>query len=95
MYSHHGPFTFDPLPPPDHIHRSIVRKNEDNGGRFEGEVDEKGLPDGRGVRFVPSEYFYEGYFIDGKPNGRGRKIYDDGELDDGEFLDGKLHGLGL
>ena len=70
-------------------------KNYDEGGGYEGEVDEEGRPDGRGVELVPSEHFYEGYFMEGKFNGRGRVIKTDANLYNGDWKDGKLHGFGF
>ena len=36
----HGPFSFKPSPPPDHIRRTFVSKNYSDGGGYEGEVDD-------------------------------------------------------
>ena len=80
-----GPFNFEPFPAPDHINRSFIFKSYTEGGGYEGEVDEDGQPDGRGVLFDPAEHFYEGYFSEGKFNGRGRKITLSGFLYTGEW----------
>ena len=69
-----GTFSYEPLPSPDHIIRTVVRKDLSNGIVFEGEVDEQGQLNGRGILFNPARSFYEGYFFDGKKNGRGRAI---------------------
>ena len=73
-YNEYEPYSFDPLPPPDHIARTVKRLNLDDGVIYEGEVDEQDRPDGRGIKVVPSKSFYEGYFMNGNRNGRGRLI---------------------
>ena len=90
-----GPFNYEPFPAPDHINRTFKRINYDDGRIYEGEVDELGRQDGRGVKLVPSEYFYEGYFICDKRNGRGREIEVDGSNYYGEWKDDVCHGFGL
>ena len=96
MYNQQEPFNFNPTPKPDHINRSFIRKDYDNGDKYEGEVDEHGKRNGRGVLLkLAAGIFYEGYFINGKANGRGRSILKDGDLVDGEFRDGQRHGFGL
>ncbi|MBR2296727.1 MAG: hypothetical protein IKA43_04890 [Clostridia bacterium] len=46
-------------------------KLEFNNGIYEGEVNENGLPSGRGIFTKAGEFIYEGSFIDGQFNGYG------------------------
>ena len=94
LVTEHGPFNFKPLPKSDNIVRSVKRENYSDGGGYEGEVDAEDRPDGRGIKLVPAEYFYEGYFMAGLRNGRGRVILKNGIMYEGEFKDDKKHGFG-
>ena len=44
-----GSYDYKPYPPPDHIRRKVERKDLSDGRKYEGEVDEQGQPDGRGI----------------------------------------------
>ena len=87
-----GPFKYEPTPPPDNINRTVARINYEDGGGYQGEVDDDGRPDGRGILLLPSRYFYEGYFKAGKLNGLGRRIKVDTTLCQGEWVGNVGHG---
>ena len=67
----------------------------EDGTRYEGECDENGLPDGRGIHMSQHGHLYEGYFSGGKSNGRGRVIYSDGAYYDGEWKNDQKNGYGI
>lgn len=89
------PFRYEPAPPPDGKTR-IRRANMvlDNGAEYEGEWDEEGCKDGRGVQTWVDGSLYEGYWRQDKANGRGRLIHADGDVYDGEWKNDKAHGFG-
>ena len=65
-------FDYNPVPPPDRIHRQFRSAQTDSDGAiYEGEIDEDGRRDGRGIILYPEGILYEGYFARGKRNGRG------------------------
>ena len=90
-----GSYDYKPFPLPDHVNRTFKRVKYQNGSRYEGELNEQGIPDGRGIGLLHSGNLYEGYFKDGEFNGRGRLITKSGELIDGEWKDSLKHGFCL
>ena len=66
----------------------------ENGARYEGEWDEAGCKDGRGIQLWVDGSVYEGYWMNDKANGRGRLIHADGDVYDGEWKEDKAHGEG-
>jgi hypothetical protein len=67
-----------------------------NIGRYEGQVNEKNRPHGKGViRYEPSPYnsrfFYEGDFEDGTRHGRGCMLYQNGDIFEGEWRASHQH----
>ena len=90
-----GPFNYEPSPPPDNVVR-VQRPltTLDSGPQYEGEWDELGRLDGKGILLWPDGSLYEGYFKAGKLNGRGRLIHADGSVYTGEWKDDKAHGYG-
>ena len=89
------PFEYEPSPPPDGVNR-IKRPlvTLDNGAEYEGEWDEVGRKDGRGVQIWVDGSLYEGYWKIDKANGRGRLIHADGDVYNGDWKDDKAHGYG-
>jgi hypothetical protein len=65
-----------------------------NGDKYEGEVNEKGIPNGIGKIICKNEDIYEGFFKDGVPHGYGTFTYSDGSVYAGEWKDGKSEGKG-
>ena len=57
-YNHHGDYDYNPVPPPDHIARTVKRLNFDDGAVYEGEVDEQDKPDGRGDKLFANGHFH-------------------------------------
>ena len=89
------PFDYEPAPSPD----GVVRMQRglmtlDNGAEYEGEWDELGRKDGRGIQIWVDGSLYEGYWKADKANGRGRLIHADGDVYNGEWKDDKAHGFG-
>ena len=63
------------MPKPDSIQRHYVQAFTDHEGiRYEGEVDNQGRRDGRGIALYPNGTLHEGYFVEGKRQGRGQSI---------------------
>ena len=57
---------------PDSIERQYLAAFTDNAGiRYEGEVDDQGRRDGRGIALYPDGTLFEGYFVKGKRQGTG------------------------
>ena len=89
------PFDFEPSPTPDRVVRvQRPQMTLDNGAEYEGEWDEMGRKDGRGVQIWVDGSLYEGYWKADKANGRGRLIHADGDVYNGEWKDDKAHGFG-
>jgi len=91
--------TFDYEPAPAD-YNSIQRVEEekktlDNGAQYEGEWDQQGKKDGKGVQIWVDGSLYEGYWKNDKANGRGRLIHADGDVYNGEWKDDKAHGDGV
>ena len=68
-------------------------------GRYEGEVDEKKVPNGEGCLEFPGNddmerQIYEGGFKDKMAHGKGIMRWRNGDKYDGEFLNGLRHGKG-
>ena len=84
------------MPQPDSIQRRYHPSFTDQEGiRYEGEVDNQGRRDGRGIALYLDETLYEGYFVEGKRQGRGRSIKVDQEVYTGEFFNDCYHGFGF
>lgn len=89
------PFNYEPAMRSDgqrRIKRPLITL--DNGAEYEGEWDEQGRKDGRGVQIWVDGSLYEGYWKNDKANGRGRLIHADGDVYNGEWKDDKAHGYG-
>ena len=68
-------------------------------GRYEGEVDEKKVPNGQGCLEFPGNddmerQIYEGDFKDKMAHGKGLMRWRNGDKYEGEFLNGLRHGKG-
>ena len=69
-------------------------------GRYEGEVDDKQIPNGEGCLEFPGNdekerQSYEGDFKDKKAHGKGIMRWRQGDKYDGEFQEGLRHGKGV
>ena len=64
------------------------------GGRYEGEVNDAGLPHGSGSATWPDGERYRGAWRKGVMDGRGTMLLPDGGRYRGEFADGLPHGQG-
>ena len=61
------------MPSADSIDRRYLAAFTDHEGiRYEGEVDNQGRRDGRGIALYPNGTLYEGYFVKGMRQGRGQ-----------------------
>ena len=67
----------------------------ENGITYEGEWNEDGKRDGRGMQHWPDGSVYEGYWKDGMAHGKGRLIHTDGVIQDGDWVADKAHGFGI
>ena len=95
IYSQIEPFNFEPSPPHDNVVRvKLPLTTLDNGDKYEGEWDEIGRRDGKGILFLRSGSRYEGYWKEDKRNGRGRLIDAKGDMYEGEWKDDLKHGNG-
>ena len=65
------------------------------GIRYEGEVDNEGRRDGRGIGLYPDGTLYEGYFVEGKRQGKGRSTKVNLEVYTGEWYNDLFHGFGI
>ena len=68
-------------------------------GRYEGEVDDKKVPNGQGCLEFPGNddmerQIYEGDFKDKMAHGKGLMRWRNGDKYEGEFLNGLRHGKG-
>ena len=104
MRAHLEPFDFEPRPPNDNVvrvQRPLITL--DNGEQYEGEWDELGRKDGKGIQTFLDGSYFEGYWKEDKRIGQGRLIYDNGEvyiayyeenggIYEGQYRDGKKHG---
>ena len=81
------PFNYGETPLNDVNKKRITRPpvELEKGVIYEGEWDEKGLRDGRGVQTWPNGSFYEGYFVDDCADIKGRLIHSDLDLYEGEW----------
>ena len=80
---------------PDSIERRYLPPSTDHEGiQYEGEVDNQGRRDGRGIALYPDGTLHEGYFVEGKCQGRGRSIYVTLSVYTGEFYNDLRHGYG-
>ena len=76
-----------------------IKKFQTNNGFFEGEVDNNGIPNGKG-KFEHVGGFndgdkYIGEFKDGQPHGKGEFIWTHGKRYIGQFTEGNLTGRGV
>ena len=76
-----------------------IKKFQTNNGFFEGEVDNNGIPNGKG-KFEHVGGFndgdkYIGEFKDGQPHGQGEFIWAHGKRYIGQFTEGSLTGRGV
>ena len=62
-------FNYDNYTPPPKTRVSKPKRILDNGNDYEGEWDEEGNKDGRGVEFWVDGSIYEGYWANGMANG--------------------------
>lgn len=85
-----GEFTYDEPEQTD----KPVKKSLNKRISYEGETDEKGFKDGRGVQTWPDGTVYEGHWKNGKANGRGRLIHAEGDVQEVDWVDGKADGKG-
>lgn len=65
-----------------------------DGSLFQGEINEGGIPCGKGSIFYTDGSVYEGGWNSGKFHGYGRMITPDGDIFIGDFMDGQLSGKG-
>jgi len=89
------PFNYEPSPQPD----GVIREHRPNttmetGAEYEGQWNQEGKKDGRGIQIWVDGSLYEGYWNNDKANGRGRLIHADGDVYTGEWKDDKAHGYG-
>ena len=71
-----GEFKYDEVEEKD----KPVKKSLNKKISYEGETDDKGFKDGRGVQTWPDGTTYEGHWKNGKANGRGRLIHAEGDV---------------
>ena len=57
----------------------------ESGAHYEGEWDEQGRKDGRGIQVHADGSIYEGYWKEDFAHGRGRLIHTDGDVYNGEW----------
>lgn len=69
--------------------------NYKSGNRYEGEVDEKGLPDGKGVFIYTNGSRYDGEFDHGVRAGYGVFLWSTGDRYEGGWKNDKRHGEGV
>lgn len=86
-----GEFKFDEPEEKD----KPVKKSLNKKISYEGETDDKGFKDGRGVQTWPDGTTYEGHWKNGKANGRGRLIHAEGDVQEVDWVDGKAEGKGF
>ncbi|OMJ71883.1 hypothetical protein SteCoe_29798 [Stentor coeruleus] len=65
-----------------------------DGSYYQGEVDEFGIPCGKGSIFYEDGSMYEGAWKAGKFYGYGRMISQEGDVFEGDFIEGQLTGKG-
>ena len=75
--------------------REIRTINYKSGNRYEGEVDEKSLPNGKGVFTYTNGSYYEGEFEHGVRNGEGTFVWSTGDRYEGGWKADKRHGEGV
>ena len=75
--------------------REIRTINYKSGNRYEGEVDEKSLPNGKGVFTYTNGSYYEGEFEHGVRNGIGTFVWSTGDRYEGGWKSDKRHGEGV
>ena len=89
------PFKYESYTPPATKRTTKPKQKLENGIEYEGEWDDAGKKDGRGVQVWADGSIYEGYWRNGMANGKGRLIHADGDIQDGDWVDDKAHGFGL
>ena len=87
------PFDFESSPPNDNVVR-VKRPltTFENGEQYEGDWDELGRKDGKGILFSTDGIIYQGYWKEDKRNGRGRLILENGEIHVGEWKNYEQYG---
>lgn len=95
IYNHLEPFYNEPSPLPyDVVRVQRPLMTLENGDWYEGDWDEHGRKDGKGILFKVDGSLYEGYWKADKAHGRGRSIHASGEMYNGEWKYDKKHGYG-
>ena len=69
--------------------------NYKSGNRYEGEVDEKSLPNGKGVFTYTNGSYYDGEFLHGVRDGYGLFVWSTGDRYEGGWKADKRHGEGV
>ena len=63
---------------------------------YEGEMDEEGLPHGKGIKYDSSGMYYDGEWDHGKKNGFGIRYQEDGSINyEGNWENDQMHGYGI
>ena len=88
-------FDYTKFKPDPKVRLSKPKRILDNGNEYEGEWDEEGKRDGRGVLHWVDGGIYEGYFANDMANGLGRMIHADGDMYDGNWVNDKHQGFGV
>lgn len=88
-------FNYDKYKAPAKTRISKPKRIQDNGNEYEGEWDEEGNKDGRGVQYWVDGSIYEGYWADNMANGEGRLIHADGDIYEGLWVNDKAQGFGV
>lgn len=79
---------------PDVVRRKRIRISEHGWGAYEGHLDSRGEPHGRGTVTWENGGKYNGDWVDGKANGRGVMNYGNGDRYEGSWRDGHRYGRG-
>ncbi len=74
--------------------REVKSINYKSGNRYQGEVDEKSLPHGKGVFTYSNGSYYDGAFEHGIRSGYGVFTWSTGDRYEGEWKNDKRHGQG-
>lgn len=63
---------------------------------YEGEIDDQGLPHGKGIKYDLDGMYYDGEWYHGKKNGHGIRYNEDGSINyEGNWVNDEMHGQGI
>lgn len=76
------------------LSRAIMKKLNESGARYEGDLDENGLRHGKGKVIYIDGTYYDGNWFKGKKEGWGEHLYADGTIYKGDWKNDQREGLG-